>query len=1385
MRNLSLFQFVCTFFMLAVMNGESFAQSNFEKDAETLIIEYFQKSAHINKNMQYQVLDDVYDESSGIRHINAQQQINGIFVKDALLGLHFSKVYGAVSPTDQFAEPKINADQPTITSEEAVLDVIQSLGIVLNNKLAIKEPPQGLDQHIVFDNATFAAAPIKARLIYVKSLKKGQPMLLTWETQIYTLDRQHYWITYTDALNGKVVEKQDLVLKCHFGGVETDGSPDELMQMEKEHKALHEAAAVRIAAYISKEEIRKTERFSVPFAKPNLFSNTAMMVPTANTYLVLNEPAESPTDNIATNTQTNVTTSGHPTASPYGWTSDDGVTDYTYTRGNNVWAFQDPSPGPVGGVPNPLPIYSTYASNMPAVAPYTYNYPWDLSQEPEYSTNNAANLFPNRNAANVNLFYWNNLMHDVFYPFGFNEKGRNFQNSNIFGGNNRGGIGNDGVLAQSQDGGGTNNANFLTLADGVPGQMQMYLWTAAVLDDLVQITTVTGGATPPPSNGTKYPSIQGALYLAANESNVLLNLDLNARPVLNKDFIVVQKNATASVGTSTQGCGASMGVGLAPANTVLGKIVLIDRGSCSFVEKVHGAQLGGAVGVIVMNNDATNPNAVLAMGGSDATINTITIPAVMVSYNKGIELKAALASGATIIGSLKRDAAKIPKKDGDFDNGVIAHEYGHGISSRTSPQTVSGGSLSGSEQGGEGWSDFWALYMTTRTNNMGAATAQHPNGVLPNRGIGTYVTYSPISGPGIRPRKYSIDNSVNEFVFAGANGLSNPTLTIPHGIGFVWCTMLYEVLQEMIDQYPLSNNIYFSPNNVADLASAGGNNVANKLILEGIRLQPSAPTFIQQRNGILKADTLLYGGIHSCRLWRAFAKRGLGYNATDADNALGNETNGYQLPPACDPSAVAFTIQVSAPDTLKNSNNLQYTIKVTNTAVATINVDISNPVPANTSFLSASDGGGLSGSNIVWTGVSVSAGQTVMRTALVTVTTPTASTLYFFDNQENGTTKWTTSTANPLYPWSQITGSAHTGTTSWFVPDPDALSDAALTTASSIGLPNMNGLKLYFNHKYGTEVTFDGGTLETALSPAGPWTTVPIGNFESNGYPSEATVAIADNPLFYTNSNNGSCFGGSSGNFIQSIVNLDAYKNSGRFFRFRFMSDVLTPGVGWNVDNVFVVSNPIFINNTITVTSGITTKTGVVATLITENNAVLSATLTRLSAKAQPDKTIHLNWETATEINSKGFFIERQAENEKAFMPLSFVDSKGNNGAVYQLIDKKVESGKLYYYRLRQVDLDGKEVLSNIVSAKLEGKSVGMNFSNPVNNLLNINLTNITDHTSGIRILGIDGRAVYSSAVSPNDDQMLGINVSSWAKGIYIIQLKTGAIHIVGKLIVQ
>ena len=71
----------------------------------------------------------------------------------------------------------------------------------------------------------------------------------------------------------------------------------------------------------------------------------------------------------------------------------------------------------------------------------------------------------------TNLFYWNNIIHDVIYQYGFDEASGNFQENNY----GNGGLESDSVNAEAQDGSGSCNANFATPPDGSNPRMQMYV----------------------------------------------------------------------------------------------------------------------------------------------------------------------------------------------------------------------------------------------------------------------------------------------------------------------------------------------------------------------------------------------------------------------------------------------------------------------------------------------------------------------------------------------------------------------------------------------------------------------------------------------------------------------------------------------------------------------------------------------------------------------------------------------------------------------------------------------------------------------------------------------------------------------------------------------
>ena len=143
-----------------------------------------------------------------------------------------------------------------------------------------------------------------------------------------------------------------------------------------------------------------------------------------------------------------------PTASPNGWIDDGGIS----TFGNNVDAHLDLA----GSNPN-------YGTGIHAdSAARVFDFPIDLTQAPSTY----------QSAAVTTLFYLCNWYHDRLYALGFTESAGNFQQNNFA----RGGAGSDAVLADAQDGGGFNNANFSTPPDGSPGRMQMFIFSGPTPD---------------------------------------------------------------------------------------------------------------------------------------------------------------------------------------------------------------------------------------------------------------------------------------------------------------------------------------------------------------------------------------------------------------------------------------------------------------------------------------------------------------------------------------------------------------------------------------------------------------------------------------------------------------------------------------------------------------------------------------------------------------------------------------------------------------------------------------------------------------------------------------------------------------------------------------
>jgi PKD repeat protein len=731
---------------------------------------------------QWAITDQYTSAHNGVTHVHIRQQHQGIAVYNGSANLAI-KHGQVVHFTSRLQANLAQRAQAT----EPLLTAEQAI-VAAAQALGLEAPrglrviEQSASQQATFSKGGISQVDIPVQLMYQPG-PEGE-LFLSWDLSIYPLDGEHWWSVRVDALTGELRDQSDWVLHCAF--------PEHAPEPHTHAPALDATTGRQLNSAVGGGEYRVFARL---IESPNHGARTLEV-----------DPADS-------------------LASPYGWHDDNGLAgaEYTITRGNNVYATEDRGN-------NNLPGYAPDGG-----AALIFDFPYQPSLGP----------VANEDAAITNLFYYNNIMHDVWYHYGFDEPSGNFQQNNY----GRGGVGSDYVNADAQDGSGTNNANFATPPEGNNPRMQMYIWT--------------GGG------GNSTLTINSPGTIAGNYGIVEAAFGPGLTAPITADLALVDDGT----GDAEDACDP-----LVNAAAISGKIAVIDRGNCTFVEKVLEVQNAGAVAAIVVNNTA---GGAITMGPSAGSGN-VTIPSVMISLNNGNPIKAQLSNGTTVNGTLSGGVNN--DRDSDFDNGIIAHEYTHGISIRLTGGPSSSGCLSNAEQMGEGWSDYFGL-MTSFDPNVTA------------RGIGTYAIDEPTNGVGIRNARYSPNFSINNYTYGDVNNAG--LLSRPHGVGFVWCTMLWDLTLALVDEYGYDPDI---------IDGNGGNNLAMQLVMDGLKLQPCGPGFVDGRDAILKADTLLTGGVNGCLIWEVFARRGLGLSADQGSpNSRSDQTEAFDIPNLCKTPLVAPT----------------------------------------------------------------------------------------------------------------------------------------------------------------------------------------------------------------------------------------------------------------------------------------------------------------------------------------------------------------------------------------------------------------------------------------------------------------------------------------------
>jgi Fungalysin metallopeptidase (M36)/PKD-like domain/Fungalysin/Thermolysin Propeptide Motif len=727
--------FVKLSFLLTFIFSPFFTKAQREVSlAKTYFTEHISKY-NLSKNDidEMNISSQYLSPTTGWYHIYFNQTVEQIEVYNGLLSvtLKDGKVAFAANSfvpniASKIPENKTASLSTKLAVEKAAADVnIIGFDVSKMTELSSEKLVNGKLSNVIYENKQLSNERIKVKLYWLPIEKNiGEKIIsnlvLTWNVAFTTKDGQHSWNIHVDANTGEIVQKKDDVIHCDFG------RPD-----HENHNELCED--------------KKTETLSTEAS------------PTANGYNVFDYPLEAPTfgsRTIVTNPYTRFLPATMGPGATNGW-HNDGTTDYTYTRGNNVWAKEDKANDD-----------ETTIGSYPTSVTLDFNYPYTLG-----TATAAANL----NAAITNLFYWNNVIHDVLWRYGFDEPSGNFQKDNL----GKGGVGNDFVQADAQDGSGTSNANFNTPTDGSNGRMQMYIWA----------------------------NVGSPLY----------------------------------------------------------------------------------------------------------------------------------------------------QPDSDFDNGVIGHEYGHGWSTRLTGGPANSSCLGNAEQGGEGWGDYNALMLTT---NWATLTPTIASANIP-RGIGTYVKGQATTGVGIRPYRYSYNKAVVNNVVTYGKVADATNFSLPHGIGSIWATMLWDMTWEIIlqDNF-IAPNIYDVPTVTKDMK---GNIAAYKLVNEGLRLQACSPSFVQARDAIFQADAMLFNGRYHCAIGKAFARRGLGLNASTGastnDRIITEDFTPFSGPVlsspfnniACSNQLFNYTATVSAVGPYTFSWTRAAVVGISNAAASGTNASISETLINTTS----------------------------------------------------------------------------------------------------------------------------------------------------------------------------------------------------------------------------------------------------------------------------------------------------------------------------------------------------------------------------------------------------------------------------------------------------
>lgn len=397
---------------------------------------------------------------SGMRMVRMEQVVNGIPVFESDTRFSINRQGQLIRSVGLLMPGAANAAAaaPTISSAEALRSAMQSVGITVDANAVTATAADGKER--LLGGSDQIAGEVSSSLVYFP-LAPGV-LVVAFQQITFTTGASDF-LTVVDASTGTLLWRKNI----------------------RAYQSNHDA---RFRVYVQGDG-------TTPADSPAPHSPT-LVAPASGTQIAEIAPSI-----------VSMHTAMDATASPNGWINDcpGGVCgpDESQTIGNNVVACMDATGGGGPGGDNQCDTDATHmldgngrpTGNLdPNSRPRDFfglapnDFQTGFVPPPQGGAGNAevgqnaSDLTPAgvsfRRGVTAQLFYTSNWYHDQLFNLGFDEAAGNFQQTNFSGS----GTGNDRVLADVQDNGDTDNANFSTPPDGDSGRMQMYRFTGPTID---------------------------------------------------------------------------------------------------------------------------------------------------------------------------------------------------------------------------------------------------------------------------------------------------------------------------------------------------------------------------------------------------------------------------------------------------------------------------------------------------------------------------------------------------------------------------------------------------------------------------------------------------------------------------------------------------------------------------------------------------------------------------------------------------------------------------------------------------------------------------------------------------------------------------------------